>query len=179
MRDNDYALICLQKATDSTLIPMHDTHGKYRNWLMLVINQIRNVYPYLPIVIRPHLRTKLSSYRNVLGNIAGVTLSKTWEDRRFHEGGKGLQEDLDGARFIVSYNSNVLTQAVLEGITSICWDIRSAASPACLDPSQLSNLEDVHEIDRTQWLHDLGYTQWSRAEIRNGRAWKHLNQYGF
>jgi len=179
VRDNDYALICLQKATDSTLIPMHDTHGKYRNWLMLVINQIRNVYPALPIVIRPHLRTKESSYRNVLGNIAGVTLSKTWEDRRFHEGGKGLQEDLDGARFIVSYNSNVLTQAVLEGIPSICWDIRSAASPACLDPSQLSNLEDVHKIDRTQWLHDLGYTQWSRAEIRDGVAWKHLNQYGF
>ena len=179
VRDNDYALICLQKATDSTLMPMHDTHGKYRNWLMQVINQIRNVHPGLPIVIRPHLRTKHSSYKNIIGNIAGVTLSTTWEDRRFHEGGEGLQKDLDGARFVVSYNSNVLTQAVTEGIPSICWDIRSAASPACLDPSQLSNLEDVHKIDRTQWLHDLGYTQWSRKEIRNGRAWIHLKKYGF
>ncbi len=178
-RDNAYALICLQKATDSTLIPMHETHGKYRNWLLQVINQIRNVYPGLPIVIRPHLRTKQSSYKNILGNIAGVTLSKTWEDRRFHEGGKGLQKDLDGARFVVSYNSNVLTQAVLEGIPSICWDIRSAASPVCLDPSQLSNLEDVLKIDRTQWLHDLGYTQWSRAEIRDGRAWQHLKKMRF
>ena len=179
VRNNDYALICLQKATDSTLIPMHETHGKYRHWLMLVINQIRNLHPDLPIVIRPHLRTKDGSYRDIIGYIEGVTLSKTWEDRRFHEGGKGLQEDLSGARFVVSYNSNVLTQAVLEGIPSICWDIRSAASPACLDPSQLSNLEDVHKIDRTQWLHDLGYTQWSRAEIRDGHAWMHLKKMGF
>jgi hypothetical protein len=108
-----------------------------------------------------------------------VTLSKTWEDRRFHEGGKGLQEDLSGARFVVSYNSNVLTQAVLEGIPSICWDMRSAASPACLDPSQLSNLEHVYNIDRTQWLHNLGYTQWTRREIRDGQAWNHLKQIGF
>jgi len=179
VRNNDYALICLQKATDSTLIPMHETHGKYRHWLMLVINQIRNLHPDLPIVIRPHLRTKVGSYRDIIGYIQGVTLSKTWEDRRFHEGGKGLQEDLSGARFVVSYNSNVLTQAVLEGIPSICWDMRSAASPACLDPSQLSNLEHVYNIDRTQWLHNLGYTQWTRREIRDGQAWNHLKQIGF
>ena len=179
VRNNDYALICLQKATDSTLIPMHETHGKYRHWLMLVINQIRNLHPDLPIVIRPHLRTKDGSYRDIIGYIEGVTLSKTWEDRRFHEGGKGLQEDLSGARFVVSYNSNVLTQAVLEGIPSICWDMRSAASPACLDPSQLSNLEHVYNIDRTQWLHNLGYTQWTRREIRDGQAWNHLKQIGF
>ena len=179
VRNNDYALICLQKATDSTLIPMHETHGKYRHWLMLVINQIRNLHPDLPIVIRPHLRTKDGSYRDIIGYIEGVTLSKTWEDRRFHEGGKGLQEDLSGARFVVSYNSNVLTQAVLEGIPSICWDMRSAASPACLDPSQLSNLEHVYNIDRTQWLHNLSYTQWTRREIRDGQAWNHLKQIGF
>lgn len=179
VRNNDYALICLQKATDSTLIPMHETHGKYRHWLMLVINQIRNLHPDLPIVIRPHLRTKDGSYRDIIGYIEGVTLSKTWEDRRFHEGGKGLQEDLSGARFVVSYNSNVLTQAVLEGIPSICWDMRSAASPACLDPSQLSNLEHVYNIDRTQWLHNLAYTQWTRREIRDGQAWNHLKQIGF
>jgi hypothetical protein len=174
-----YALICLQKVNDSTLIPMHETHGKYRHWLMLVINQIRNIYPGLPIVIRPHLRTKYSSYKEILGYIEGVTLSKTWEDRTFFEGGKGLQEDLSGARFVVSYNSNVLTQAVLQGIPSFCYDIRSMASPVCLTPDQLANPKHAQFINREPWLHNLAYTQWTRKEIRDGQAWNHLKKIGF
>ncbi len=176
---NDYALICLQKVNDSTLIPMHETHGKYRNWLLLVINQIRNLYPKMPIVIRPHLRTKEASYKKVTEMFGLVTISKTWEDRTFSEGGPGLQQDIDGARFVVSYNSNVLTQCVLQGKPTVCWDIRSMASPACLDPSQMHDISLVHGIKRDSWLANLGYTQWSRAEIRDGDAWEHLKQYGF
>ena len=51
-RKDDYALICLQKATDSTLIPLYETYGKVRFWLETVCNQIRSAYPELPIVIR-------------------------------------------------------------------------------------------------------------------------------
>ena len=179
VRDNDYALVCLQKVNDSTLIPMHETHGKYKWWIEVACKQIRNIYPKLPIIIRPHLRTKLTNYMYSLHNIQNVHLSKTWEDRTYHEGGAGLQSDLDGARFVVGYNSNVLTQSVLQGIPTVCWDIRSAASPVCLDPSQLKNIEQAHNIDREQWLYDLGYTQWTRAEISNGHAWNHLKQYEF
>ena len=178
-KESGYALICLQKVNDSTLIPMHETHGKYRNWLMAVINQIRNIYPRLPIVIRPHLRTKASNYKDIIGTIEGVTLSKTWEDRTFYEGGAGLQKDLKGAKFVVSYNSNVLTQAVLQGIPSICYDIRSMASPVCLGPDQMHNLRYVNTFNRQQWLNDLAYTQWTRREIREGQAWDNLKQIGF
>lgn len=176
---NDYALICLQKVNDSTLIPMHETHGKYKNWVLLVINQIRNLYPKMPIMIRPHLRTKESNYDFALNRFGLISISTTWKDRTFSEGGPGLQADIDGSRFVVSYNSNVLTQCVLQGKPTVCWDIRSMAAPACLDPSQMHDLSLVHTINRDQWLANLGYTQWSRAEIRDGDAWEHLKQYGF
>ncbi len=179
IEDNDYALICLQKVNDSTMIPMHETHGKYKNWLLLVINQIRNLYPKMPIVIRPHLRTKESNYEFALNRFGLISVSTTWQDRNFFEGGDGLYQDLLHARFVVSYNSNVLTQCALMGKPAVCWDIRSMAAPACLDPSQMHDISLVHTINRDQWLNNLGYTQWSRAEIRDGQAWEHLKKYGF
>ena len=175
----DYALICLQKVNDSTLLPMHETHGKYRHWLITVINQIRNLYPKMPIRIRPHLRTKEGSYKKIIDEVVDVELSPNWENRSFYEGGKGLQNDFNQAKFVVSYNSNLLTQSVMQGIPSICWDIRSMASPMCLDPSQMHDLSLTYKIDRKQHLHNLAYTQWTRAEIRDGDAWNHLKQYGF
>jgi hypothetical protein len=188
------ALICLQKATDSTLIPLYETYGKVRFWLETVCNQIRSAYPEMPIVIRPHLRTKESSYEPLLtinpetqepnpNGITKCTVSKTWQDRTFFEGGAGLQEDLDGACIVLAYNSNVLTQSVLQGIPSFCYDQNSAAAPVCLTPDRLSHkgvkLRRVQKIDREQWLYNLAYTQWSIAEIADGTAFKHLNQYGF
>ncbi len=179
LNSRKYALICLQKVNDSTMKALMDNHGKYKHWLWLVVNQIRHKYPKLPIVIRPHLRTKPNNYMPIVEETKGCTVSETWEDRTYFEGGAGLQQDLDGAKFVVSYNSNVLTQATMQGIPSICWDINSVAAPVCLDPSQLHKLNEVTRIDRQQWLNDLSYTQWSRKEIRNGQAWRHLEQYGF
>ena len=176
---DDYALICLQKVNDSTLIPMHETHGKYRHWLVQVINQIRNIYPGIKILIRPHLRTKEGNYKELAGTVDGIEISKTWEDRTYFEGGAGLQHDLNGAKFVVSYNSNVLTQAVLQGIPSICYDIRSMAAPVCLRPDQMHNLRLVNNLNRQQWLNDLAYTQWTSREIRLGIAWEHYKKVGF
>jgi len=178
-RHGDYVLICLQKVNDSTLLPMHETHGKYRNWIKICINQIRNIYPRIPIVIRPHLRTKENNYLKAIDGLHDVTVSETWQQRNFYEGGDGLQTDLKGARFVVAYNSNVLTQCSLQGIPAVCWDIRSMASELCLDPGDMHDITRVHDIKREPILHNLAYTQWTRAEIRDGQAWEHLKQYGF
>ena len=177
--ERKYALICLQKVNDSTLLPMHETFGKYRNWISIVINQIRNQYPKIPIVIRPHLRTKENNWKKAIAGYQNVTVSDTWEDRSFYEGGDGLQKDLAGAKFVVSYNSNVLTECAIQGIPAVCWDIRSMAAPLCLDPYEMSNLNLVHDIQREPYLHRLAYTQWTRKEIRSGTAWEHLRKYNF
>jgi hypothetical protein len=193
-RKDDYALICLQKATDSTLLPLYETYGKVRFWLETVCSQVRSAYPSLPIVIRPHLRTKESNYESLLtfnpetqelnpNGVKKCTLSKTWNDRTFFEGGAGLQKDLDGARIVLAYNSNVLTQSILQGIPSFCYDRNAMAAPMCLTPDRLSHkgvkLRRVEKFNREQWLHNLSYTQWTIAEIADGTAWKHLNQYGW
>ena len=86
---------------------------------------------------------------------------------------------MDGAKFVVSYNSNVLTQAVLQGIPCVCYDIRSMAAPVCLRPDQMHNLKLVGRFNRQQWLNDLAYTQWTNKEIRLGIAWEHYKKIGF
>ena len=70
----------------------------------------------------------------------------------------------------------MLTQAVLQGIPSVCYDIRSMAAPACLRPDQMNNLKYVNSFNREQWLHDLAYTQWTSKEIRLGHAWEHYKK---
>ena len=151
---------------------MHETHGKYRHWLVQVINQIRNIYPKIKIVIRPHLRTKEGNYKQLEGYVQGVEISKTWEDRTYFEGGEGLKKDLNGARFVVSYNSNVLTQAVLQGIPSVCYDIRSMAAPVCLRPDQMNNLKYVNS-----WIKNLENKpeQVIKAINKSTKAIEHLD----
>ena len=86
---------------------------------------------------------------------------------------------------MVAYNSNTLTQSVLEGIPSFCFDPASMAAPVCLKPKVLGHQNLFHwstdpesflpsDKARGQWLNDLAYTQWTLDEIKNGAAWEHL-----
>ena len=143
------------------------------------LNDIKNKFQKKIITtIQVKNKSDIELYKKIIDEVVDVELSPNWENRSFYEGGKGLQNDFNQAKFVVSYNSNLLTQSVMQGIPSICWDIRSMASPMCLDPSQMHDLSLTYKIDRKQHLHNLAYTQWTRAEIRDGDAWNHLKQYG-
>ena len=67
----------------------------------------------MPIRIRPHLRTKEGSYKNIIGEIYDVELSPNWENRSFFEGGKGLQNDLNQAKFVVSYMNVLYNNSII------------------------------------------------------------------
>jgi hypothetical protein len=81
-----------------------------------------------------------------------------------------LAEDLAGARWLVTYNSNSAVDAVLAGVPAVTCDMGSVAW-------DVTGHEPAHAPpmpDRTQWAHDIAYAQWSLDEIRNGEAWAHL-----
>ena len=41
--------------------------------------------------------------------------------------------------------------------------------------NDLSNLENPNlSFDRNQWAYNLAYTQWTREEMEEGKAWSHL-----
>lgn len=172
--EGSYALLCLQKAGDSTLNTLYDLYPKYSRWVYGVSRHIEAHHPDLPIIIRPHMKTGTKAYIKTITNMDQVTVSKRWHSRGQFEGGKGLRKDLNGAWFVVAYNSNTLTQAVLEGIPSICFNPDGMAYPACLPYVNISKPHKAKDIDRTQWLHNSAYTQWTIAEIRDGQAWDHL-----
>ena len=103
-----------------------------------------------------------------------IELSKTFKNRRQQEGGKGLESEILNSQVVLGYNTNALVEAVCLGKPvialsneSMTWDISDS----------LENLESLnYQINRTQWLYDMAYTQWTPEEIANGTAWEHLKQ---
>jgi hypothetical protein len=83
-----------------------------------------------------------------------------------------LAEDLKTAHCVVTYNSNSAVEALLEGVPvfahdkgSMCWELANKS---------LLSVDVPNKPDRTQWLNNLAYSQWTPAEMSNGETWKHL-----
>jgi hypothetical protein len=89
---------------------------------------------------------------------------------RAAEVARSLESDLDGARVVVTHNSNSGVDAVLAGVPTIAMDVGSMAYE--VSGHELGAIPPTP--DRTQWAHNLAYCQWNRTEIENGEAWDHL-----
>ena len=84
-----------------------------------------------------------------------------------------LREDLDGARAVVSWSSNVLNIALLYGIPAFRaapYHVNSAA----IDDINL--LPDPPRLDREVGFKKLAWAQWGLSEIESGVSFKHLLQ---
>lgn len=143
----------------------HDKSEQWTNmptinqWVSNMINDIR-AYTDKEIIIRPHPRCKI--------NIPGVTVQApkqipgTYDD---------FDLEFDDVYAVVNWSSNPATQAVMAGIpvytgpSSLAWDVSI---------KDLQNINDPKLHDRTQWLNNLAYTEWSVPEISQGIPIKHL-----
>lgn len=78
-----------------------------------------------------------------------------------------LAEDLEGAAFVVTWNSNSGVDAVMAGVPTIAMDLGSmaweVASHTLTDPITMP--------DRTGWANRLAWKQWSPDELESGLAW--------
>jgi len=112
----------------------------------------------MPVMFRPHPRM-LPDWQQHYPKMPAVPLSIG-----------PLKTMLSEARALVTWNSNVGVDGVVNGVPVI----------AC-DPGSRAWAVSVHEIGatlkfpaRTTWLAGIGYSQWSLGEIRAGLAWQHL-----
>jgi hypothetical protein len=81
-----------------------------------------------------------------------------------------LEEDFATAKIVVTCSSNTGVLSVLEGIPTV----------ATYPVSMVYNLcKESKTPNRSQWIKDLSYCQWSLQEIANGDAWKHLKKKYF
>ncbi len=154
--------------TDGSKIVICTQHDKSEQWTNMptinqwvgnMVNDIR-AYTDKEIIIRPHPRCKI--------NIPGVTVQApkqipgTYDD---------FDLEFDDVYAVVNWSSNPATQAVMAGIpvytgpSSLAWDVSI---------KDLQNINDPKLHDRTQWLNNLAYTEWSVPEISQGIPIKHL-----
>ncbi|MCH7573612.1 MAG: hypothetical protein IIA59_00645 [Candidatus Marinimicrobia bacterium] len=153
-KKQDYVLVIGQMPGDNSLSGMD-----IDQWRRDVVAQLSEITDRR-IVYRPHPNDP----RIALGEV-GVSYL-----------GGDLEPALAGAAVVVTYNSGTGVDAVLAGVPVITLDERSHAWPvAGHDLQAVADLAAL-KFDRKQWLNDLAYTQWSKAEIISGAAWEHLRQ---
>lgn len=156
--------ICLQHT--------HSQHWPYKyqtnSWLIKTISEIRK-YTNRKIYVRPHPRFKIPinipSNKNVyLQNHAGI--------KEPHE--VVFKRKLNDAWCIINPSSNPGIECLFEGIPSFT-EQNSLAVP-CAN-HKLKNIEKPYLPDRTQWVYNLAYCEWSVEEIEKGIPWDHLKSY--
>jgi len=108
----------------------------------------------LPIIFRPHPLSRRDM------RIDGAKTST-----------RSLGDDLNGAAFVVTCNSNTGVDAMLAGKPVVIYDPGSMVTGLAAESvDELS----LFEPDRQQWAYDLAYAQWTQSEIEAGDAWQHI-----
>ena len=158
--DGDYILIAGQ----------HDKSLQWQNmprmsqWVMDTIENIQ-AHTDRPIIFRPHPRCRLESierqYKNVYRQ-EPVHLSGTYDD---------FDMNFNNIYCTVSWTSNPGIHSVIEGVpaytstSSLAWDVSIKS---------LTNINNLPQLDRQQWLNDYAHTEWTVEEISQGIPLKHL-----
>jgi len=83
-----------------------------------------------------------------------------------------LNEDLENAHCVVTYNSNIAVDAIISGIPAFAFDTGSMALPVA--DHNIDHIESIVSNNRTQWLNNLSYAQWNYEEMESGEAWEHI-----
>jgi hypothetical protein len=169
-------LFMMQRPGDTSLGPAISRWGSYQTFIEDTVIRIRQ-HTDRPVRIRLHPqrhRLQMEILDRVL-SMPDVEISEfsREDNQKWVEGGKGLRKDLNRAWAVVGLNSNSLTETVCAGIPTWSMDPSSMAWPVSHhDLSQIENPDLT--IERTQWLYDMGYTQWRHDEVLEGLSWHHL-----
>ena len=86
-----------------------------------------------------------------------------------------ISEHLKNCWCMVTAASGAAVDALVQGIPVITSDNLSVAYN--VSEHSLENIESPAMKDRTQWLYDLAYTQWSVHEMRKGLPWEYLRPH--
>jgi len=84
-----------------------------------------------------------------------------------------LQEDIDGAYAVVSFQSAVCIDAIISGVPSFCGVVSMGNPVSEHDFSKIK--EPIYSVDRQAWINTLLAGQFTMTEIENGTAWNYVN----
>lgn len=162
--DGQYILVALQLPGDASLRGLDISE-----WVYHTVHDIRKYTDRTIIVRAPQI---LRDYNSDLF----YKLNKETKDLIWQQGSKdNLNETLDKAWCTVTYSSGLGIDSILRGTRAYAMNTGSFVHS--LGFTNLSQIEDNKSLpDRTQWLNDLCYAQWSVDEIKEGEAWNHITE---
>jgi hypothetical protein len=137
-------------------------------WLDKMIDKIKK-YSQRPIMVRMHpgdgSRFKaLEKLQKKYGN--SITISDH----------ANIRDALTNAWCTVGYNSTPNVVSAIEGIPGYIEDpIHSWAADVAF--TNLSQIEQPPEPDRTAWASKIANIHWSNEEVRSGQLWSAIKQY--
>lgn len=146
--NGEYALVLGQVPTDTSVMNV-----EYESWVKDTVIALKD---RIDVRFRPH----------PVGSGASVRPPCP----RF-EGGD-LLEQIRGARFTVTFNSNSGVESVMAGTPLVTVDQGSMA----WDVASHSLDETLFTGDRKPWANRLAWCQWLPEEIESGMAWEHLRE---
>jgi len=158
----EYILICGQhdKSLQWSKMP------RMSNWFLNTYDEIRK-HTDRPIIFRPHPRCRLEHIERGLKNVIRQEprhVTNTYDD--FDMGFNNIWAT-------VSYSSNPGIHSIISGVPSFVSN-SSLAYPVANDINFLHNIEDPVMPDRTQWLNDYAWTEYTISEIKAGIPLKRL-----
>lgn len=135
------------------------------DFLQSILIDIRK-YSNLPIVVRTHPGDKKSKLYEDKIKALGVHLSTT----------PNIINDLDQAYACIVYNSSPSVASVIEGVPTIVIDPEFSQAKN-VSHHQISDLKNLQEFDRTQWIYDLAQCHWNWNDLSSGECWKHMKKW--
>lgn len=160
--DGEYILICGQhnKSLQWQNMP------SMSNWFLNTYDEIRK-HTDRPIIFRPHPRCKLEHIERGLRHVYRQEprhLTNTYDD---------FDIGFDNVWATVSYSSNPGSHSIINGVPAFVSN-HSLAYYAANDIDFLHDIENPVMPDRTQWLNDYAWTEFTIEEISNGLPLKRL-----
>ena len=170
--DSKYILLLLQNPIDTSLNPLYERGEKYEEWVSKTIKQIRNITgKKIKVRLHPRFQSRFEKFDLSEADM----ISNNYDGWNKSNGGNSLYEDFEKAWACVTFSSNAATEAVCEGIPVINLDNSSFSWPVSYHTLDiLTNPVIECNFDRTQWLYDCAYTQWTLDEINKGIVHKRL-----
>lgn len=155
-----YVLVCLQRDGGWSMGGL-----SVSNWLSSIIKEIKQ-YTDKPIVLRPHPGDKHSKKIAEKSIENGVTLSTR----------ETLLEDLNHAWACITYNSSPGVASAIEGVPTFALNLEQSQA-SDVSHKTISQLANLQEFDRTQWIQNIAQCHWDFNDMSSGRAWEHMKQW--
>ena len=154
--NSDYVLICGQH--DKSL--QWQGMPRMSNWFLNTYDEIRK-HTDRPIIFRPHPRCRLEHIERGLKHVTRQ------EPRHVNGTYDSFDMGFDNIHCTISYSSNPGIHSVIEGVPAFV-STHSLAYDVANDIDFLHDIEQPLMPDRTQWLNDYAYTEWTVEEISQG-----------